>query len=426
MLLEFSLQFAYTEQSIIQEHEMATKKKIADLVIPKDEKEKEAAIEAVLDTVNKKYGQGSLMKLGQQKNVAVDVISTGALTLDAALGVGGIPRGRISEIYGHEASGKTTLTLHVIAEAQKSGGNAAFIDAEHALDPNYAKALGVNVEDLYISQPDSGEEALDILDKIVSSSAFDVVVVDSVAALVSRAELAGEIGDSHVALQARLMSQTLRRITSITKNSNTSVIFINQTRQNISTTGYGAGTGETTTGGKALKFYSSVRIDVRRTEWIRKGEDTIGHKIKVKVVKNKLAPPFKIVQLEIIFGQGISREGLLIDLGLESKILSRSGAWFYLEGEQVAQGKERLRELIEKDDIFRLSLEIKIRKVLEMGSTDKLEAELVALQNEKTDKTGKNENPKDDGKKKDVAKSVSKDEEDPFSDDTMFEVNASK
>lgn len=352
---------------------MGTKKKETS-EIKKDGKTE--AIEAITDQINKKYGAGSFMKLGSDKTVNVDVISTGALTLDHALGVGGIPRGRITEVYGHEASGKTTLTLHIIAEAQKSGGYAAFIDAEHALDPIYARALGVDVDNLYISQPDSGEEALEILEKVVSSTAFDVVVVDSVAALVSKAELAGDIGDAHIALQARLMSHALRKLTAIISNTNTAVVFINQLRQNIATTGYGAGPTETTTGGKALKFYASVRLDIRRTEWIKKGDETIGHKVKVKVVKNKLSSPFKIVNLEIIFGQGISSEGLLIDLAMEAKIITRSGAWFYYNGEQIAQGKEKVRDLLMADPKMRMELEIQIRESLNMGGVEKLKAKL--------------------------------------------------
>lgn len=356
---------------------MASRKKDEVATVKKDGKQD--AIEAITEQINKKYGQGSFMKLGTNSKVNVDVISTGALTLDYALGVGGIPRGRITEIYGPEASGKTTLTLHIIAEAQKAGGYAAFIDAEHALDPSYARALGVDVDNLYISQPDSGEEALEILEKVVSSTAFDVAVVDSVAALVSRAEIAGDIGDTHVALQARLMSHALRKLTAIISNTNTSVIFINQLRQAISTTGYGAGPSETTTGGKALKFYASVRLDIRRTEWIKKGDDTIGHKVKVKVVKNKLSAPFKIVNLEIVFGKGISSEGLLIDLGLEAKIFTRSGAWFYYEGEQIAQGKEKLRDFLENNIKTKIELEIKIRKHFEMGGVERLQALLAEV-----------------------------------------------
>ena len=353
---------------------MATAKKKENSEIKKDGKNE--AIEAITDQINKKYGAGSFMRLGSNKTVNVDVISTGALTLDHALGVGGIPRGRITEIYGHEASGKTTLTLHVIAEAQKAGGYAAFIDAEHALDPTYASALGVDIDNLYISQPNSGEEALEILEKVVSSTAFDIVVVDSVAALVSRAELAGDIGDAHIALQARLMSHALRKLTAIISNTNTAVVFINQLRQNIATTGYGAGPTETTTGGKALKFYSSVRLDIRRTEWIKKGDETIGHKVKIKVVKNKLSAPFKVVNLEIIFGHGISTEGLLIDLAMEAKIITRSGAWFYYNGEQIAQGKEKVRELLSSDTKMRLELEIQIRENLNMGGIEKVKEEL--------------------------------------------------
>ena len=382
---------------------MATTKKKENSEIKKDGKNE--AIDAITDQINKKYGAGSFMRLGSNKTVNVDVISTGALTLDHALGVGGIPRGRITEIYGHEASGKTTLTLHVIAEAQKAGGYAAFIDAEHALDPTYASALGVDIDNLYISQPNSGEEALEILEKVVSSTAFDIVVVDSVAALVSRAELAGDIGDAHIALQARLMSHALRKLTAIISNTNTAVIFINQLRQNIATTGYGAGPTETTTGGKALKFYSSVRLDIRRTEWIKKGDETIGHKVKIKVVKNKLSAPFKVVNLEIIFGHGISSEGLLIDLAMESKIITRSGAWFYYNGEQIAQGKEKVRELLSADPKMRLELEIQIRENLNMGGIEKVKEDLAEyLESQKngvkkSDKT-ETENEKEDLDKK--------------------------
>ena len=376
---------------------MATAKKKENTEIKKDGKNE--AIDAITDQINKKYGPGSFMRLGSNKTVNVDVISTGALTLDHALGVGGIPRGRITEIYGHEASGKTTLTLHIIAEAQKAGGYAAFIDAEHALDPTYASALGVDIDNLYISQPNSGEEALEILEKVVSSTAFDIGVVDSVAALVSRAELAGDIGDAHIALQARLMSHALRKLTAIISNTNTAVIFINQLRQNIATTGYGAGPTETTTGGKALKFYSSVRLDIRRTEWIKKGDETIGHKVKIKVVKNKLSAPFKVVNLEIIFGHGISTEGLLIDLAMEAKIITRSGAWFYYNGEQIAQGKEKVREILASDTKMRLELEIQIRENLNMGGIDKVKEELneyLESQKNKDDKTIKSDK-KEDG-----------------------------
>lgn len=375
---------------------MATAKKKENTEMKKDGKNE--AIDAITDQINKKYGPGSFMRLGSNKTVNVDVISTGALTLDHALGVGGIPRGRITEIYGHEASGKTTLTLHIIAEAQKAGGYAAFIDAEHALDPTYASALGVDIDNLYISQPNSGEEALEILEKVVSSTAFDIVVVDSVAALVSRAELAGDIGDAHIALQARLMSHALRKLTAIISNTNTAVIFINQLRQNIATTGYGAGPTETTTGGKALKFYSSVRLDIRRTEWIKKGDETIGHKVKIKVVKNKLSAPFKVVNLEIIFGHGISTEGLLIDLAMEAKIITRSGAWFYYNGEQIAQGKEKVREILASDTKMRLELEIQIRENLNMGGIDKVKEELneyLESQKNKDDKTVKSDKKED-------------------------------
>lgn len=383
---------------------MATAKKKENSEIKKDGKNE--AIEAITDQINKKYGAGSFMRLGSNKTVNVDVISTGALTLDHALGVGGIPRGRITEIYGHEASGKTTLTLHVIAEAQKAGGYAAFIDAEHALDPTYASALGVDIDNLYISQPNSGEEALEILEKVVSSTAFDIVVVDSVAALVSRAELAGDIGDAHIALQARLMSHALRKLTAIISNTNTAVVFINQLRQNIATTGYGAGPTETTTGGKALKFYSSVRLDIRRTEWIKKGDETIGHKVKIKVVKNKLSAPFKVVNLEIIFGHGISTEGLLIDLAMEAKIITRSGAWFYYNGEQIAQGKEKVRELLSSDTKMRLELEIQIRENLNMGGIDKVKEELAEYLESQKNGVEKSDKTETENKKENLDKKV--------------------
>ena len=381
---------------------MATAKKKENSEIKKDGKNE--AIDAITDQINKKYGPGSFMRLGSNKTVNVDVISTGALTLDHALGVGGIPRGRITEIYGHEASGKTTLTLHIIAEAQKAGGYAAFIDAEHALDPTYASALGVDIDNLYISQPNSGEEALEILEKVVSSTAFDIVVVDSVAALVSRAELAGDIGDAHIALQARLMSHALRKLTAIISNTNTAVIFINQLRQNIATTGYGAGPTETTTGGKALKFYSSVRLDIRRTEWIKKGDETIGHKVKIKVVKNKLSAPFKVVNLEIIFGHGISTEGLLIDLAMEAKIITRSGAWFYYNGEQIAQGKEKVREILSSDTKMRLELEIQIRENLNMGGIDKVKEELNEYLESQKNGVKKSDKTETENKKEDLDK----------------------
>ncbi len=401
---------------------MAVKKKEQDTT-KKDGKSD--AIEAISDLINKKYGQGSFMKLGSDNKVKVDVISTGALTLDHALGVGGIPRGRITEIYGPEASGKTTLTLHVIAQAQKAGGNACFIDAEHALDPVYASALGVDIDNLYIAQPDSGEEALEILEKVVSSSAFDIAVVDSVAALVSRAELAGDIGDTHVALQARLMSHALRKLTATISTTNTAVVFINQLRQSISTTGYGAGPSETTTGGKALKFYSSVRLDIRRTEWIKKSEETIGHKVKIKVVKNKLSAPFKIVILEIIFGKGFSSSGLLIDLGLEAKILTRSGAWFYYEGTQVAQGKEKLRDILESDRKMALELELKVREILDMGGTDRIKDLLNEVNSSQSEEAKIESKDSDSDETKPTNKKIKDDtgEEQSSDDSNLFDEN---
>ncbi|HEX5314116.1 MAG TPA: recombinase RecA [Gammaproteobacteria bacterium] len=302
------------------------------------------ALAAALGQIEKQFGKGSVMRLGGSETVRdIPVISTGSLGLDIALGVGGLPRGRVVEIYGPEASGKTTLTLQVIAQAQKAGGTAAFVDAEHALDPSYAEKLGVNTEELLVSQPDTGEQALEIADMLVRSSAVDVVVIDSVAALTPRAEIEGEMGDSHVGLQARLMSQALRKLTGNINRSNTMVIFINQIRMKI---GVMFGNPETTTGGNALKFYASVRLDIRRIGSIKKGEEVVGSQTRVKVVKNKVAPPFKKAEFDILYGEGSSREGELIDLGAEHGLVDKSGAWYSYEGERIGQGKDNARQFL--------------------------------------------------------------------------------
>jgi recombination protein RecA len=308
------------------------------------------ALSAALGQIEKQFGKGSVMRLGDSIATRdIDVVSTGSLGLDLALGIGGLPRGRIVEIYGPESSGKTTLTLQVVAEIQKQGGTAAFVDAEHALDPAYAAKVGVNVDDLLISQPDTGEQALEITDMLVRSGAVDVIVVDSVAALTPKAEIEGEMGDSHMGLQARLMSQALRKLTGNIKRSNALVIFINQIRMKI---GVMFGNPETTTGGNALKFYASVRLDIRRTGSIKKGEEVIGSETRVKVVKNKVAPPFKTAEFEILYGQGISREGEIVDLGVKQNIIEKSGAWYSFNGDRIGQGKENARDfLIEHKDI---------------------------------------------------------------------------
>ena len=327
-------------------------------------KERERAIEGAIAQIEREFGKGSIMRLGERGRLLdVKVISTGALPLDIALGVGGVPRGRITEIYGPEASGKTTLALHVVAEAQKGGGVAAFIDAEHALDPIYARRLGVKTEDLLISQPDTGEQALEIAETLVRSGAVDVVVIDSVAALVPKAELEGDMGDSHVGLQARLMSQALRKLTGAVSKSQTALIFINQVRQKIATFGFGP--SETTTGGMALKFYASVRLDIRRIGSIKDKEGKVlGNRAKVRVVKNKLAPPFREVEFEIMYGQGISKEGCLIDMALEHGIIAKSGAWFSYGDMRLGQGKENVREYLKSNPEVRERIEGDIKRKL--------------------------------------------------------------
>lgn len=323
---------------------MAAKKNSKDEVVAlKDDKEKERALNDALDLITKQFGKGSIMRLGEGALYdEVDVISTGAISLDVATGIGGIPRGRIVEVYGPESSGKTTLTLHVIAEAQKNGGRAAFIDAEHALDPEYARKLGVDVENLIVSQPSTGEDALSICDYLVRSGAIDVVVIDSVAALVPRTEIEGEMGSAHVGLQARLMSQALRKLTGATQKSNTALIFINQLREKVGNI-YNP---ETTTGGRALKFYSSMRLDVRRSESIKTGDGIIGNKTKVKLAKNKMAPPFKQVEFDIIFGEGISKEGDVLDEAVTAGLVNKSGAWYSMNSEKIGQGRDAAKKYL--------------------------------------------------------------------------------
>ncbi len=316
------------------------------------------ALNEALLQIEKQYGKGAIMKLGEASNQKVDVIPTGCLTLDLALGIGGVPRGRVIEIYGPESSGKTTVSLHIIAEAQKMGGTAAFIDAEHALDPSYAEKLGVVLKDLYISQPDNGEQALNICEMLVRSGGVDIVVVDSVAALTPKAEIDGEMGDNHVGLQARMMSQALRKLTGAINKSNTTVIFINQLRDKI---GVVYGSPETTAGGKALKFYASIRIDVRKGEAIKDGANVIGNKTRVKIVKNKLAPPFKVADFDIIYGKGISKTGCIIDLALQFGIIKKSGSWFAYNDEKIGQGKENTKAYLEANaDIYK-EIEEKIK-----------------------------------------------------------------
>jgi len=323
--------------------------------------DREKALEAALAQIDRQFGKGSVMRLGSDERAPVSVIPTGSVALDVALGVGGLPRGRIIEIYGPESSGKTTLTLHAIANVQKQGGIAAFIDAEHALDPEYAAKLGVNIDELLVSQPDTGEQALEIADMLVRSGSVDLVVIDSVAALVPRAEIEGEMGDAHVGLQARLMSQALRKLTGGLNQTGTTMIFINQLREKI---GVFFGSPETTAGGKALKFYASVRLDIRRIETLKEGTDAVGNRTRVKVVKNKMAPPFKQAEFDILYGTGISREGSLIDFGVEHDIVKKSGAWYTYEGDQLGQGKENARKfLIDKAEVAQ-EIEDKILQVL--------------------------------------------------------------
>ncbi|GAA4779501.1 recombinase RecA [Microbacterium gilvum] len=334
--------------------------------------DREKALESALAQIDKQFGKGSVMRLGSDERAPVEVIPTGSIALDVALGVGGIPRGRIVEIYGPESSGKTTLTLHAIANTQRAGGIAAFIDAEHALDPDYAQKLGVDIDQLLVSQPDTGEQALEIADMLIRSGAIDLVVIDSVAALVPRAEIEGEMGDSHVGLQARLMSQALRKITGGLNQTKTTAIFINQLREKI---GVFFGSPETTAGGKALKFYASVRLDIRRIETLKDGAEAVGNRTRVKVVKNKMAPPFKQAEFDILYGVGISREGSLIDFGVEHGIVKKSGSWYTYDGDQLGQGKENARNFLIQNADVALEIESKIKDKLGIGPRPAAQAE---------------------------------------------------
>ena len=326
---------------------------------------KEKALDLAINQIDRQFGKGAIMRMGDDHvSISDNIIPTGCLSLDVALGVGGVPKGRIIEIFGPESSGKTTLTLHIVAEAQKAGGYAAFIDAEHALDPEYAKNLGVNLDELLVSQPDSGEQSLEITETLVRSGALDVIVVDSVAALVPRAELEGEMGDSHMGLQARLMSQALRKLTGTVSRSNTTVIFINQIREKI---GVMFGSPETTPGGRALKFYSSVRLDIRRIAAIKEGTDMTGNRTRVKVVKNKVAPPFKMTEFDIMYGKGISYAGDLLDLALQGGVVEKMGSWFSYKGEKIAQGREKVKTLLETDDKLMKSVLSDVKDYLELS-----------------------------------------------------------
>jgi recombination protein RecA len=333
--------------------------------------DREKALDMALGQIEKQFGKGSIMKLGERGNVGIEAIPTGALALDLALGIGGLPRGRIVEIFGPESSGKSTLATHVVAEAQRNGGVCAYIDAEHAMDPVYAASIGVNVDELLISQPDTGEQALEIADMLIRSGALDVLVIDSVAALVPRAEIEGEMGDSHMGLQARLMSQALRKLTGNLNKSRTIAVFINQLREKI---GVMFGSPETTPGGRALKFYSSVRLDIRRIESIKDGPEVVGNRVRVKVVKNKTAPPFKQAEFDIMYGKGISREGSLLDVGVDLGIIKKSGAWFTYDGEQLGQGRENVKTFLAENVDLMVEISEKIKDAV--GLNDTVEVEL--------------------------------------------------
>lgn len=351
--------------------------------------EREKALKVALDKIETQFGKGSVMKLGDKGEVSIESIPTGALSLDIALGIGGVPTGRVIEIYGPESSGKTTVALHIAAEAQAMGGTAAFIDAEHALDPVYAEKLGVDIDNLIVSQPDNGEQALEICEALVRSGAIDVVVVDSVAALVPKAEIDGEMGDSHVGLQARLMSQALRKLTAVISKSETVVIFINQLREKV---GVMFGNPETTPGGRALKYYSSVRLDVRRIETLRKGTESIGNRTRVRVVKNKLAPPFKEAEFDLIYGEGISKSGCILDLAVEQDIIRKSGSWFSYEDERIGQGRDNARTWLDEHKDIRDAIEHKIRVIYDLEEDDG--------EDEETKEDDKDKNKVPDGKGK--------------------------
>ncbi|HBD64284.1 MAG TPA: recombinase RecA [Clostridiales bacterium] len=339
--------------------------------------EKEKALELAIAQIEKQFGKGSIMKLGENAKLNIEAIPTGALPLDIATGIGGVPKGRIIEIFGPESSGKTTVALHIVAEAQKRGGIAAFVDAEHALDPGYAKKLGVSIEDLIISQPDTGEQGLEIAEALVRSGAVDVIVIDSVAALVPKAEIDGEMGDSHVGLQARLMSQALRKLAGAINKSNTVAIFINQLREKV---GVMFGSPETTTGGRALKFYASMRLDVRRIESLKKGDDVYGNRTRVKVVKNKVAPPFKQAEFDIIYGRGISKEGCILDMAVEAGVVNKSGAWYSYESTRIGQGRENSKDYLTSNPELMNEIEMKVREKYELGD--------VKLSADDSDKSG--------------------------------------
>jgi recombination protein RecA len=336
--------------------------------MPEIRNDKSKAVEVALLQIEKQFGKGSIMRLGDREAISVPTISTGALSIDAALGIGGVPRGRVVEIFGPESSGKTTLALHIIAEAQKAGGMAAFIDAEHALDPDYSRKLGVVVDNLLVSQPDSGEQALEIAEMLIRSGAIDCIVIDSVAALVPKAELEGEMGDSFMGLQARLMSQAMRKLTGIVSRSNTCLVFINQIREKI---GVMFGSNEVTTGGRALKFYSSVRMEIRRELSIKDGDQMVGNRTKVKVVKNKLAPPFRIAEFDIIYGEGISREGDLIDLGTQHGVIDKSGAWFSFKDTRLGQGRENVKKFLKENADLAREVEEQLRVKLNLVPQEK-------------------------------------------------------
>jgi recombination protein RecA len=342
--------------------------------------DKEKAVASAMTQIERQFGKGSIMKLGSRPVISVPIISTGSFSLDRALGIGGLPRGRVSEIFGPESSGKTTLALHAVAEAQRQGGIAAFVDAEHALDTAYARRLGVNCDELLVSQPDTGEQALEITDMLVRSGAIDIIVIDSVAALVPRAEIEGDMGDAHMGLQARLMSQALRKLTGTIGKTMTCVIFINQIRMKI---GIVFGNPETTTGGNALKFYSSVRLDIRRTGAIKDGQDIIGNRTKVRVVKNKMAPPFKDAEFDIMYGDGISREGDLLDVGVDAGVVDKSGSWYSYSGERIGQGRENVKKFLKDNPDLYEDLLVKVRET--MGSSEKPEND----PDPKSDETGK-------------------------------------
>lgn len=383
---------------------MAKEDKSKVLQIPETKEEKLKALEAAISRIEKDYGKGSVMKLGESaKNMNVEAIPTGCLSLDLALGVGGVPKGRIIEIYGPESSGKTTVALHIVAEVQKNGGIAGFIDAEHALDPVYAKNIGVDIDNLYISQPDNGEQALEITETMVRSGAVDIVIVDSVAALVPKSEIDGDMGDSHVGLQARLMSQALRKLTAVVSKTNCIVLFINQLREKV---GVMFGNPETTTGGRALKFYSSVRLDVRRIETLKQAGEFIGNRTKVKVVKNKVAPPFKEAEFDIMFGKGISREGDILDLAVDFDIINKSGAWFAYNNVKIGQGRENAKQYLREHDDVCQEVAQKVRsQVLDNKNSDQ--------EKEESPETSKNkEGSQEDSKKKgEPAEILKKDKE---------------